>query len=131
MKLLQCFYFLIFIPVLSVPSTSGHAWKLSIIRWSSVQLFIFETGFLHSPWPRLYVKAYGPIKQQQRKMSSKKREIYKMFIYICMRWMLIWDKFMAWCSISRLKNLIKIAIQFLPFRATFSSEHPAFFICCQ
>lgn len=48
------------IPVLSVPETSGQAWKLNNNRLSSVQLSIFDTGFLHSPCPRLYVNVKGP-----------------------------------------------------------------------
>lgn len=49
------------LPVLSVPWTSGQAWKLNNKRLSSVQLSMFETGLLHSPWPRLYVNVNGPI----------------------------------------------------------------------
>lgn len=54
------------LPVLSVPRTSGQAWKLNSRRLSSVQLSIFDTGDLHSPLPRLYVKTKGPKRGGER-----------------------------------------------------------------
>lgn len=47
-------------PVLSVPATSGQACRFNKSLLSSVQLSIFDTGFLHSPCPRLYVNVNGP-----------------------------------------------------------------------
>lgn len=30
-----------------------------------MQLSMFDTGFMHSPWPRLYVNVYGPANGQR------------------------------------------------------------------
>lgn len=58
------------IPVLSVPATSGQACRFNNNRLSSVQLSIFDTGFLHSPCPRLYVNVNGPTKNNLMPVSD-------------------------------------------------------------